>query len=235
MKLSAIETIGSGQFVPVFPLPNAVLLPRAILPLHVFEPRYRLMTRDALAGPRLIAMALLKPGYEPKYHTLDVEVYPVLCVSGILREERLADGRYNILLQGLLRAHILHEDTEPGYRRARLEPLPPDRPPQELIHLLRRQLSSVLTEPPMKELAAEANWLELLKCPDLCLSDLADLLGSVALQTVEEKQLLLAQPRIEPRVRFLCEALRALGADYYEHCRSQLRRPRTWPPECLTN
>ena len=49
---------------PIFPLPNVVLFPNALLPLHIFEPRYRQMTADALEGERLIAMALLRPGWE---------------------------------------------------------------------------------------------------------------------------------------------------------------------------
>ncbi|HVP11796.1 MAG TPA: LON peptidase substrate-binding domain-containing protein [Phycisphaerae bacterium] len=233
--MSSIDSIGFGQFAPVFPLPNAVLFPRAILPLHVFEPRYRIMTQDALTGSRLIAMALLKPGYEAQYHTLEAEVYPVVCVSRIVRAERLSDGRYNALLQGLLRAEILHENTELQYRRAQLRPLPPDQLSPELQRTLRHELQCAITEPPMDELAAETNWKDLLSCPDLCLSDLVDLLGSVALQTVEQKQSLLAEPRIEPRLKFLCGAFKALAADYREQCRCRSKGPRAWPPDCLTN
>ena len=54
--------------VPVFPLPNVVLLPGALLPLHVFEPRYREMTRDVVAGRRRMAVARLQPGFEADYH-----------------------------------------------------------------------------------------------------------------------------------------------------------------------
>ena len=51
----------------LFPLPKVVLFPLVTLPLHIFEPRYRQMTADALAGDRLITMILLKPGYEAQY------------------------------------------------------------------------------------------------------------------------------------------------------------------------
>src|SRR5579864_282631 len=54
--------------VPLFPLPNVVLFPRAVLPLHVFEERYKEMTADALRGNRQIAMALLGAGWETNYH-----------------------------------------------------------------------------------------------------------------------------------------------------------------------
>ena len=58
------ETIDFSGWIPIFPLPNAVLMPRAILPLHVFEHRYRAMTRDVLNSSHVLATALLKPGYE---------------------------------------------------------------------------------------------------------------------------------------------------------------------------
>src|SRR3954468_13652401 len=85
--------------VPLFPLPNIVLFPRAVLPLHIFEERYRHMTADALAGNKRVAMALLKPGWEKSYYgkpTID----PVVCVGQIVSHEKLPDGKYNFLLQG---------------------------------------------------------------------------------------------------------------------------------------
>src|SRR5947208_14651110 len=83
--------------VPLFPLPNVVLLPRAILPLHIFEERYKAMTADALAGDRQVAMALLKPGWERNYYQKPA-IEPIVCVGKILTHERLADGKYNFLL-----------------------------------------------------------------------------------------------------------------------------------------
>ena len=50
--------------IPIFPLPNVVLFPAALLPLHIFEPRYRTMVGDALEGERLIGMVMLRPGWE---------------------------------------------------------------------------------------------------------------------------------------------------------------------------
>ena len=55
------------EALPIFPLPNCVLLPGGLLPLHVFEPRYRELTRDCLAGDQLMAVARLRPGYESTY------------------------------------------------------------------------------------------------------------------------------------------------------------------------
>src|SRR5438876_24312 len=109
--------------VALFPLPSVVLFPRAVLPLHIFEDRYRAMTADALAGQRRIALALLQPGWEKSYYGKP-EIEPVVCVGQILSHERLPDGKYNILLQGELRARIVRElsDDKP-YRLVQLQPI----------------------------------------------------------------------------------------------------------------
>src|ERR1051325_4223863 len=100
--------MGADLVVPLFPLPNAVLFPRAVLPLHIFEERYKTMTADALAGDKLVAMALLKSGWEKSYYSRP-PIEPVVCVGKILAHEKLADGTYNFLLQGLQRAAISRE------------------------------------------------------------------------------------------------------------------------------
>src|SRR6478736_5807860 len=95
----------------LFPLPNLVLFPHVVQPLHVFEPRYRQMTADALAGDRLIAPVLLKPGWEEEYDARP-EVHPVACLGRVVADQLLPDGRYNLLLRGLSRAHLLGEVTD---------------------------------------------------------------------------------------------------------------------------
>ena len=100
----------------LFPLPNLVLFPSVIQPLHIFEPRYRQLTEDALKDDRLIGMALLRPGYEEDYHN-SPPIYPVICLGRIYKEERLPDGRWNLLLHGLTRARVESEvDADRLYR-----------------------------------------------------------------------------------------------------------------------
>jgi uncharacterized protein len=111
-----------NDLLPLFPLPNTVLFPNVFLPLHIFEPRYRDMVSDALAGDRLIGMVLLRPGWEQEYEK-QPPVYPVGCSGLITHVERLADGRFNIVLRGVERFRILEEDHERRYRRAIVEPL----------------------------------------------------------------------------------------------------------------
>src|SRR6516165_8373385 len=88
----------------LFPLPNMVLFPHVVQPLHIFEPRYRQMTRDALAGDRLISLVLLRPGSDA--HERRAAVHAVACLGRILAEQALPDGRYNLLLRGLARIRL---------------------------------------------------------------------------------------------------------------------------------
>jgi Lon protease-like protein len=111
-----------SDLLPIFPLPNVVLFPNVFLPLHIFEARYREMVADALASDRLIGMVLLRPGWERDYEGRP-PVYPIGCSGVITHVERLADGRYNIVLRGLERFRIVGEEDGKAYRRASIEPL----------------------------------------------------------------------------------------------------------------
>ena len=112
--------------IPIFPLPNVVLFPSALLPLHIFEPRYRAMVADALDGERLIGMVMLRPGWEPQYEH-EPDVYPIGCAGFITHADRLPDGRYNIMLRGLEKFRIAGErwgrEGAERYRIARIEPI----------------------------------------------------------------------------------------------------------------
>jgi hypothetical protein len=111
-----------SDLLPLFPLPNVVLFPNVFLPLHIFEPRYREMVADAVASDRMIGMVLLRPGWEHDYEGRP-PVYPIGCSGLITHVEKLADGRYNIVLRGLERFRIIEEDHSRSYRRAIVEPL----------------------------------------------------------------------------------------------------------------
>ena len=107
--------------LPIFPLPNVVLFPNVFLPLHIFEPRYREMVADALAGDRLIGMVLLRPGWESDYDGRP-DVYSVGCAGLITFSEQHPDGRYNIVLRGLAKFRMVGEEGGRSYRVARIEP-----------------------------------------------------------------------------------------------------------------
>ena len=99
--------------IPLFPLPNVVLFPNVFLPLHIFEERYREMVADALAEDRIIGMVLLRPGWEDDYEGRPA-IYPVGCAGLITHAERLADGRFNIVLQGLEKFRVVDGGRQPG-------------------------------------------------------------------------------------------------------------------------
>lgn len=113
----------------LFPLPNLVLFPCMLQALHIYEPRYRQMTADALAGDRLIALALLRPGWEGHYEGQPA-LYSVACLGKIIAEQELNDGRYNLQLRGLSRIRIVRElEDDKPYRSAQVELLPDAEPP----------------------------------------------------------------------------------------------------------
>lgn len=109
--------------VPVMTLPKVALFPQALLPLHIFEPRYRRMLRDVLAHDRLFAVAGLN---EQLVGEPDQFEPPHLIASvGIIRAcQENADGTSNLLLQGLCRVEFLEILADEPYRRVRIRALP---------------------------------------------------------------------------------------------------------------
>jgi uncharacterized protein len=133
--------------IPVFPLPNVVLFPGVFLPLHIFEPRYRAMTRDALAGDRIIGISLLRPGFEADYERRP-PIYPVGCAGVISHSERLADGRFNVVINGLSKYRVRDELDGGEYRQARIEALsePLSRDERATLERLRPRLETSLVD-----------------------------------------------------------------------------------------
>jgi Lon protease-like protein len=114
--------------LPIFPLPRAFLFPHAVLPLHVFEPRYRQLLADCLAGDRMMGIACLQGPDEPD-DPFDLPgaaelarpmVRRMVGVGTVVAHEPLPDGRSNILLRGLGRARIEEELDEAGRRPYRV-------------------------------------------------------------------------------------------------------------------
>ena len=106
--------------IPLFALPSTVFYPGTPLPLHIFEPRYRQMTADALEGERKIGMVLLKPDWEASYFDRP-DLFPIGCVGSIEKETRHPDGKYDFTLVGLRRFRILKEVDGKPYRRAEVD------------------------------------------------------------------------------------------------------------------
>src|SRR4051812_44358833 len=92
----------------VFPLPSVVLLPGSAAPLHIFEPRYRELVKDALQTDSIFAMAQVMPGQEALLAGKPA-LEEMLCIGVISVNEALEDGRYNLVLVGVARARLKHE------------------------------------------------------------------------------------------------------------------------------
>jgi uncharacterized protein len=105
------------EVIPVFPLPNVVFFPRMPLPLHIFEPRYRGMVRDAARGARLIGMALLRRDWQEDYYGRP-PIFATGTVGEMVHVEELPDGRFNIVLRGLREYTIVRELERGAYREA---------------------------------------------------------------------------------------------------------------------
>jgi len=209
--------------VPLFPLPSVVLFPRAVLPLHIFEDRYRAMTADALASDKIIAMALLKPGWEKSYYSRPA-IEPVVCVGRILSHEKLPDGKYNFLLQGVQRARLLRENGGSGagsgggdatsqtpYRTAQLEPLEETPAVETDLEEERRRLHELFMNTPLGGVGAGRQFRQIVKAP-LPTPVVADLAAFTFLEDVALKQSLLADADVRHRVARTLAALRELAA-----------------------
>jgi uncharacterized protein len=122
--------------LPVFPLPDVVFFPGTVLPLHVFETRYRAMVKDALAADRTIAVALLQPGWEERYEGSPA-YFPIATAGRMEDVETTPDGRYYFKLAGLVRVRLGEVIRDTPYRLVRAEECP-ERPADDADPAIRR-------------------------------------------------------------------------------------------------
>lgn len=108
--------------IPIFPLPNMTFFPHTLLPLHIFEERYRTMTADCLAGDKHMGVALLRDGWQRDYFG-QPPIFKTFGVGKIVNHERLANGRYNIVIEGLYRVRLIEEHASEPYRVGRVSVL----------------------------------------------------------------------------------------------------------------
>jgi hypothetical protein len=202
------------EVIPVFPLPNVVLFPGAYVPLHIFEPRYRDMVADTMAGSQCIGMSLLKDGWEEQYYG-NPPVYDVGCVGRLVNVKPLSDGRYDVLLLGLERYEIREQLFDRRYRQARIG-VKRTSSVDGLDSRIRAELHRRLTEH-LEHMDEEAPWRELLRLqiPDDILVN--NLSMSLDLTPVE-RQFLLEADTLAQRARRLSDLI-----EFKQHERKDAR------------
>jgi hypothetical protein len=187
--------------VPIFPLPGAILFPRSQLPLHIFEPRYREMVRDAIDGAGRIAMI------QPLRLDDDnrAPLYPVGCVGEVVGIEELEDGRFNIVLLGSNRFRLVREtELEAAYRCAdvNIEAFDDGEPPP--LPLLQRAEVEREARRLGDALGLTVDWAAVARLDD---EMLVNAIAQVAPFDVGAKQALLEQQTLDGRADLLVQLM----------------------------
>jgi ATP-dependent Lon protease len=202
--------------VPVMTLPHATLFPQAMLPLYIFEPRYRRMLEDTLAGNRMFSVAMQKP-------TCQRETPCRIAGLGLIRASvRNTNGTSHLVLQGLTRVHLGETVRSRPYRVARIHALVPDTGESVAIdalaakvrELVNGRVAAVATSPEADDPATGslhslpalqqfARHLEKLDDPE----QIADMTACTLLRDAGQRQELLEAVDIETRLRRLVHFL----------------------------
>lgn len=205
------SSISLGQFsgqVRLFPLPNLVVFPHVVQPLHIFEPRYCELLAEALETDRLIAMVLLQPGWERDYAERPA-IAPVACLCKIISHQSTPEGRHNVLLQGVARAAIRRElPPNKSFRTAEVDLLDDFYPSSAASQrpLLQRQLVD-RARTLMPDNSAIQRQLDELLASQISLGMLTDIFSYTLGLSLSVKQHLLAEWNVDRRANQLIQHL----------------------------
>lgn len=225
------ELTGFSGIARLFPLPNLVLYPGVIQPLHIFEPRYRQMMRHAIEGDQLIATALYKPDWDISLDDSPA-VHNVVCIGKIMTHIELEDGRFNLLLKGLSRARIRREiSTELSYRIADVELITePQTQFDELVDLRSKLVANYFAL--AQQLASDTETIHQLTEKDLPLGTLVDLIAFAIDLIPDQQQEILSTVDIKFRAIRLLELLEN---KFSPECTSPKSVACEFPPEFSYN
>lgn len=193
---------------PIFPLPDVTFFPHTLMPLHVFEARYRVMVMDALERDRKLAVVRLQPGYEATYAGKPA-VHAVGGLGEIVSCERLATGRYNILLRGECRVRIEQElPTDTLYRVVRARRLVDGATAGDAAAALARIRAACRTL--LGALARPADLLDTALADGQAPGVIADRVAAAVLPDTDLRQSLLETLDVIARVTRVADALESL-------------------------
>lgn len=222
--------------VRLFPLPNLVLFPQVVQPLHIFEPRYCEMLQDAMAKDQMIAMASLQQGWEKQY-TQNPPVASIVCVGKIVSVTPTKDGRFNIWLVGMKRAKIVRElDTPSSFRVAEVKVLEDYYAPEETggREALAERLQELFLHFFPDGLAAQESFKEL-QGRNLPLGVLTDSITYTLPLPIAIKQQMLAQPNVDLRSRLLIRCLEQQIRATQKNAASDCEHDKDFPPKFSQN
>lgn len=212
----------------VFPLPNVVMFPHVMQPLHIFEPRYRAMFEEAMADDRLIALGMLAPGWESDEQERP-PLRPIACLCRVATHKRTDAGTYNTLLLGVRRLRLVRElPPMKAFREVEAEILedvvPTGLDDTRAGQLQRRLLAAFKAVLPKIPEASEQ--LDQLLGSQITLGMLADIVSYTVDIDHERKVRLLGECDVFERASILIDAIAG---------RSGSLRPRPFPPEFSQN
>ena len=198
--------------IPLFPLPNVVLLPAGVIPLHVFESRYCALVEEVLAGNQLLGLPQLAPGWEPHYHA-DPAIYPTFGLGRILEHETLGGGRFNILVEGIARVRVLQEGLHPkGFREAKVS-LINDTPGDGAV-LSRASRQTKLALGQLISLSPQLRELSTLMELDLDPASFCDTLAHALMTDPNDRQTYIETDAVSERMRLTQKALESVLAEF---------------------
>ena len=189
--------------VPIMVLPGALLFPHALLPLYIFEERYREMLAHCLAGPRMFCVALIKPGVED---ATDADDFFHVAGCGLVRAcVGREDGTSNLILQGLARVRFTDFAQEKPFRIARIEPIPSEDGKLVETEALGGKVLELCEKFKERGMQLPHQMIHLAN-----LDMLADLVAHTFISNPFQRQKLLEEPFVPARLRLL---IKFLGAE----------------------
>jgi len=210
-------TFDEGRFtgkVRLFPLPDLVMFPHVMQPLHIHEPRYRELLSEALDHDGLVAMSILSPGWEADYGDRPA-IHSNACLGKIITHQRQENGQYNVLMLGMRRVRIEHEiPSVKAFRQAEVSLL--DDYYEQEGSSEREALQTALTQMFQEQLPENClppGAMREALSSEVPLSVLTDLVSFAIPLPFEVKCALLGQPDVDRRAWMLLDSMEALTTE----------------------
>lgn len=226
-----------GQ-VRLFPLPNLVVFPHAMQPLHLFEPRYVQMLKESLSGDGLIAMATLTPVAGASLTSERPPISSNVCIGRILTHSEVEEDRHNILLVGIRRAKLIAEiDQGKPYRLGQVQVIEDEEVPllDGKADVLKKQLLDAFGSVMPVEKSTQQN-LHKLMSDQMGLAPITDIVSYTLPFAIEDKLSLLAESDVAARAELLINRLNSGAVDFQGNLASDPEPTgQQFPPPFSTN